>query len=58
MTEEGKSFWLKAAFITVISVAGLHTLVGCIDVGGSTAGVESTIDNDTTSTATQPAASE
>lgn len=31
------------------------SLVGCIDVGGSTAGVESTIDNDTTSTATQPA---
>jgi hypothetical protein len=55
MTEEGKRFWLKAAFITVIGMAGLHALVGCIEVGGSTAGVESDIDSTTTSTATQPA---
>ena len=55
---DARNFWLKVAVITVMTVGAMHTLVGCIEVGGSTAGVESTIDNDTTSTATQPAASE
>jgi len=53
---DARNFWLKVAVITVMTVGAMHTLVGCIEVGGSTAGVESTIDNDTTSTATQPAA--
>jgi len=51
-----RKFWLKIMVITVMTVGAMHSLVGCIEVGGSTAGVESTIDNDTTSTATQPAA--
>jgi hypothetical protein len=35
-----RKFWLKIMVITVMGVGAMHSLVGCIEVGGSTSGVD------------------
>ena len=35
-----RKFWLKVVVITVMGVGAMHSLVGCIEVGGSTSGVD------------------
>ena len=52
---ESKKFWLQTVVITVMAIGAMHSLVGCIEVGGG-GSTSASVDADTTSTATQPAA--
>jgi hypothetical protein len=50
-----RKFWLKVAVITAMGFGAMHSLVGCVEVGGG-GSTSAAVDADTTSTATQPAA--
>lgn len=50
---ESKKFWLQTVVITVMAIGAMHSLVGCIEVGGG-GSTSAAVDADTTSTA-QPA---
>ena len=54
---DARKFWLQVVVITVMAVGAMHSLVGCIEVGGG-GSTSAAVDADTDSTATQPAATE